>query len=347
MESDLTPLVAPLLPAGQNLQKIEKLFGEASYREYFRVFTPGGQSHILMKLPPGKQSVSEEITNYEGPKDEPPFLNVARYLAEQRLPVPQVLNADLPYGLILLQDLGDKSLEKLLKNCNEPMRLFFYQQAVDLLLDLQETGERHRDERCMAFHRSFDAHLLLWEFDHFLEYGIEDRFGISIPAEKKQEIQYWAGRLVDSITDIPYGLTHRDFQSRNLMLYGYQFYMIDFQDALLGPPQYDLVALLRDSYVDLPPQMVDSLIDYYLTQREKRKLFPMDPGAFRRHFFEITLQRKLKDTGRFQFIKTVKNNPNFLPYVPNSLKYVRDAFTRLPEYQPLQEKIADFVPELR
>lgn len=347
MDPDLTSLVPPLLPAGQNLQKIEKLFGEASYREYFRIFTQGPSSFILMKLPPGKQSVSEEITNYEGPREELPFLNVARYFAEQNLPAPKILNSDLSNGLILLQDLGDKSLEKLLQNCNEPMRLFFYQQAVDLLLNLQESGERHRDPRCMAFHRSFDAHLLLWEFDHFLEYGIEDRFGISIPAEKKKEMQYWAKRLVDSITSIPYGLTHRDFQSRNLMLYGYQFYLIDFQDALLGPPQYDLVALLRDSYVDLPTRTVEGLIDYYLALREKRKLSPVDPGAFRRHFFEITLQRKLKDAGRFQFIKTVKKNPNFLPHVPTSLKYVRDAFSRLPDYQPLQTLIAEFVPELR
>jgi aminoglycoside/choline kinase family phosphotransferase len=180
-----------------------------------------------------------------------------------------------------------------------------------------------------------------------LEYGIEDRFGISIPKNEKEEMQYWASRLVDSITDITYGFTHRDFQSRNLMLFGYQFFIIDFQDALLGPPQYDLVALLRDSYVELPTQTMEGLINYYLAQREKRKLNPMDPGGFRRHFFEITLQRKLKDAGRFQFIKTVKKNPNFLTHVPTSLKYVRDAFSRLPEYQPLQQLIAEFVPELQ
>jgi len=227
-----------------------------------------------MKMPPGKQSVSEEITNYKGATDEVPFLNIARYLEGQLLPVPKVINIDLEKGLILLQDLRDKSLEKLLENCNEGMRLFFYQQAVDLLLDFQEAGEIHPDKKCMAFGRSFDANLILWEFEHFLKYGIEDRFNLKIPKDQREEMRQWAQKLVDSIVAIPYGLTHRDFQSRNLMLFGYQFYMIDFQDALMGPPQYDLVALLRDSYVELPENTMKAMIDYYLKKRGETKLPP-------------------------------------------------------------------------
>lgn len=346
MDQELTSLVAPLLPGTQIPKKIEKLFGEASYREYFRIYTEKNASYILMKLPPGRQSVSEEITNYQGPKDELPFLNVAGYLSGQGLPIPQVLGTDKTKSLILLQDLGDKTLEKLVKNSNEAMVIFFYQQAIHLLLDLQEAGENHPDPSCMAFNRSFDEALLRWEFDHFLEYGVEDRFGIRLPDAKKREISQWADRLVASIAAIPYGLTHRDFQSRNLLLFGYQFYMIDFQDALMGPPHYDLVSLLRDSYVELPLAILDQLIAFYLDQRAHRKLKRLENDEFRRHFFEITLQRKLKDTGRFQYIHTVKKNPNFLSHLPTSLKYVRHAFEQLPEYRPLQALLGDFVPEL-
>jgi len=61
----------------------------------------------------------------------------------------------------------------------------------------------------------------------------------------------------------------------------------------------------------------------------------------------VTLQRKLKDAGRFQFIHSVKKNSNFLTHVPTSLRYVEHAFAQLPKYQPLKKLIAEFVPELQ
>lgn len=346
MEAEFRSQIQKILPRGEEVSEVTKLFGEASYRVYFRVQTNSGHSFVLMKLPAGIQSASEEITNYQGPKDEPPFLNVQRYLAQSTLPVPQVVGRQLANGLILLQDLGDKTLEKLLETCNSGMRLFFYKQAIDLLLKLQKAGEDHRDPDCMAFKRSFDLHLFTWEFDHFLEYGIEDRLGIKIPEPERQKIREEALKIILPIVEIPYGLTHRDFQSRNLMLFGYEFYLIDFQDALLGPPQYDLVALLRDSYIELPLETVESLIDAYLEGRKKTGLPDLPPKEFKKNFYRVTLQRKLKDVGRFQYILKAKGNPNFMKHLPASLKYVREAFAQLPEYQNLQQLLGKYVPEL-
>lgn len=343
----LNESIQELLPAGETLDSVQKLFGEASYREYFRVRTQSGRSYILMKMPAGKQSVSEEITNYSGPKAEIPFVNVARYLETRQIPAPRVLASGPADGLLLLQDLGDVSLESLVAKSNGTMVLFFYKQAVDLLLRLQKAGADHPDKTCMAFNRSFDRELLEWEFRHFLEYGIEDRFSLKIPDAAREEMLRLGQELIAPITQIPYGLTHRDFQSRNLILFGYELYLIDFQDALLGPPQYDLVALLRDSYVKLPKTTLETLLDAYLEGRKKIGLPDMEEGKFKKNFFRITLQRKLKDAGRFQFIKTVKKNDKFMVHVPTSLEYVKDAFARLPEYAALQKRLAEYVPELR
>ncbi|MCC7344162.1 MAG: phosphotransferase [Deltaproteobacteria bacterium] len=338
--------MAALLAKRGAIVSLDKLFGEASYRVYYRATLAGGETFIVMQMPAGRQSASEEITNYEGPKLEPPFLNVARWLERTGLPAPRVIDTDLDAGLILLQDLGDKTLEKLLPSCNESMRDFFYKQAIDLLLQFQKAGLEKADPECMAFQRSFDLPLLLWEFEHFLEYGIEDRFGKKIPQKERKWLMETGHRLVEGIVRIPYGLTHRDFQSRNLMLFQYQFYLIDFQDALMGPPQYDLVALLRDSYVVLPDATVEALLDYYLEGRDKLGLPKLDRETFKKHFHLIALQRKLKDAGRFQYIKKVKGNPNFLPHVPASLGYVKSAFASVPEFQGLQEVLAKHVPEL-
>jgi aminoglycoside/choline kinase family phosphotransferase len=326
---------------------VTKLFGHASYRTYYRLTLPDGKTFIVMQMPPGKSSVSEEITNYQGPKDELPYLNVQHYLREVGLPVPSVYAWAPEEKLMVLEDLGDRLLETYLQDTTELLRISFYKRAIDLLVALQKKTREHPDDRCISFHRSFDETLLNWEFDHFLEYGIEDRFQIKIPEDQKKTFHDLTRSITKEIIASPFGFTHRDYQSRNLILKNYELYLLDFQDALKGPEAYDLVALLRDSYVELSWKAVDQLITYYLEKRENEGIPAGDPPSFRRLFDLVTLQRKLKDTGRFQFIHTVKGNPNFLVSVPASLRYVKEAFSHLPELEPLREWIGKYVSELK
>jgi hypothetical protein len=122
--------------------------------------------------------------------------------------------------------------------------------------------------------------------------------------------------------------------------------VIDFQDALLGPRQYDLVALLRDSYVELPPTFVDTMLRRYVEGLGQRTGERPDFEPFRKTFDLITVQRKLKDGGRFEYIDRVKKNPSFLPSVPASFRYVAQALERLPEYRPLLAFLRDVHPEM-
>ncbi len=348
MNDALLSTLQTLIPDKKTITNCEKLFGEASYREYYRVHT-AERSYILMKLPAGAHSIAEEVTQRPSTfeSDEMPFLNIARYLQKAGLPAPQVVATQLDQGMILLEDLGDKSLESLVIEANRLQQNFFYQQAIDLLLQFQQAGKENPDSDCIAFHRSFSAELLEWELQHFVEYGIEDRFQIQLSQKTQKHLKEIFKEIAKQIVQIPYSLTHRDFQSRNLLMHGYDFYLIDFQDALKGPPQYDLVALLRDSYIELTWEQVTQLGHHYFSQAKSRGLLDMDEASFWQGFHLITLQRKLKDTGRFQFIKTVKNNPKFLPHVPASLNYVKQAFSQLPQYQNLQEIFAESVAELR
>jgi hypothetical protein len=122
--------------------------------------------------------------------------------------------------------------------------------------------------------------------------------------------------------------------------------VIDFQDALQGPRQYDLVALLRDSYVELDRGFVDTMLDRYIATFSQLTGERIDAKAFKDFFDLLTIQRKLKDAGRFEFINRVKGNPGFLVSIPASLRYVRDAFARRPELSGLQRLVAKYVPEL-
>ena len=122
---------------------------------------------------------------------------------------------------------------------------------------------------------------------------------------------------------------------------GPELRVIDFQDALLGPQVYDLVALLRDSYISLATPQVLDFVD------ECANLAGLERRATRRLFHLQTVQRKLKDAGRFVFIDRKRGNPNFLPSIPLSLAYVRQALAELPEFGALADVLARHLPELR
>ena len=97
----------------------------------------------------------------------------------------------------------------------------------------------------------------------------------------------------------------------------------------MGPDTYDLVSLLRDSYVDLPEAAVDDLIDYFvaLTTRYARRR----PASreFRRRFDLMALQRNLKALGTFGYQTTTRGNPVYMQYVPRTLS-LRAAHPRPP-----------------
>jgi aminoglycoside/choline kinase family phosphotransferase len=321
---------------------VEKLPGQASNRSYYRVTAKGGPSYVAMVLPPGA-SRSEEATS--GPaSSELPFLNVQRYLATLGIPVPAVHTVALDEGILLLEDLGDRTLELSWRATPSES---LYAVAIDLLADLRARAEAHPDPSCVAFTRAFDRALYRWELDHYLEYGLVAREDLEPTAHTAQVLKQAFDSISDRLATLPRGFTHRDYQSRNLMLPARGMVVIDFQDALLGPRQYDLVALLRDSYVELPDAMIDSLLARYLDRFATFTKERIDPEDFRRTFDLLTVQRKLKDAGRFEFIARVKGNPDFLPHVPTSLHYVARALERLPELGDLLRVLREVHPELR
>jgi aminoglycoside/choline kinase family phosphotransferase len=245
---------------------------------------------------------------------------------------------------MVLEDLGDVLLETRLL-AGEPARPL-YERAIDQLARLRAHAEA-RPGGCLAFGRAFDHDLYLWELHHFREWLLEAWKGASLAPAEREVVDREFEAIARTLAAEPKGFTHRDYQSRNIMVLpsGEQV-VIDFQDALLGPRQYDLVALLRDSYVELPPDLVDDLLRRWLDRFAAEGGPRLEYAPFRALFDLLTVQRKLKDAGRFVFIDRVKKNPGFLPSIPASLRYVRDAFARRPDLARLREILARHVPEL-
>jgi N-acetylmuramate 1-kinase len=297
-------------------------------------------SWVVMAMPP-EASRSEEATKGEPPK-ELPFVNVHRYLRRLGVRVPEIIRYDEAAGVMVLEDLSDLTFEQALEGGRRGDEL--YGRAVELLARMRAAAERQPDPNCLAFTRAFDEDLYDWELHHFREWGLEAWSGQKPTAAERTELDAIFRRISSRLAAEPRGFTHRDYQSRNLMVKEGELVVIDFQDALQGPRQYDLVALLRDSYVELGEDFVGAMLDRYLATFERESGQRVDAAAFRDFFDLLTVQRKLKDAARFEYIHRVKGNPGFLVSIPASLRYVQKALRRRPELADLREIVARYVP---
>ena len=341
-----------------------RLVGGAGNRIYWRV-SPRGQrtlgaeagqtdlagSAVVMELPP-EPGKSEEVSKDAAPT-ELPFLNVGRYLAGLGVRVPHVL-LDESHGnppLLVIEDLTDQTLELALSNPEAGGSEAVYSAAIRQLALLRARAEKATDPSCLAYTRAFDFDLYQWEFEHFIEWGLLGR-GAKPSAAELTELRRSFTTVSEQLAAAPRGFTHRDYQSRNIMVVpagsGGEFeqVVIDFQDALQGPRQYDLVALLRDSYVELERPLVEKMLRLWLERFAAEGGPALEKGAFIGFFDLLTVQRKLKDAGRFVFIERVKKNPSYLAHIPASLRYVKAALGRRPELAAAAEILARHVPEL-
>lgn len=316
--------IKDLLPKGfykdpQEL-RITQLHGDASNRIYFRIQS-ATQKLILMQRPMvGKESASEEITKQKEKPKEYPFINIQRFLKSQHFPVPEILAVSLNEEFLFLEDLGEITFEKAVLKAKEG-RSALYEDAIKLL----NTWQHLKNHHCVAFEREFDPDLFDWEFEHFLEWGVEKSQNITIPQKDRAELTKIFHDISLQIIPLKQTLTHRDYQSRNIMVVDKKMVVLDFQDALRGPYIYDLVALLRDSYIELSTQEVTHLVNFYAD------LSGQNRTQVTNDFHLQTIQRKLKDGGRFHYIHLFKGNPGFLPYVAASFRYAHDALKQRPE----------------
>lgn len=322
------------------IENIAKLKGDASYRSYYRIYTEVPErSFILMRWNPELTNKSEEASK-NLPIKEYPFINICNYLKSIGILVPEIIYHNVQNGIILLEDLGDTTLEKAYSNKKD---LSLYENAINLLA-LLKTKTAQKSDNCIAFLRKFDYDLYMWEFNHFIEYGIEARNNIKLPESDKITMKNYFSEISHQLDKVSTVFTHRDYQSRNIMIKDEKLYLIDFQDALISTPAYDLVALLRDSYIKFDDKIINDFIELYINSLNLNGI-KFDADEFKRLFFLQTIQRKLKDGGRFVFIDRVKKNSSFLPYIPNSFEYARSAMEKFNDFKELYKVIAKYVPE--
>ncbi len=314
---------------GSSQLELIPLAGDASNRRYSRVVM-GEKTWVLMAWEPF------------GDPDNYPFLSVQRHFKKHQVKVPEVLAFDPEQGLVLLEDLGDLTLERKFWESAEPQAsLIFYRQAIDELIKIHYQATADRQSPCAAFQVKFDAQKFMWELNYGLEHLILKLAQISLSEEELSSLRQNFSSICETLDQEPKSIAHRDYHSRNLMLKLGQMRVIDFQDARLGPMQYDLVSLVCDSYVNLSPEMQQEVVEDYLL-----KATPYLPKDFSRehfdHIFQVQLiQRCFKACGSFASFFNNRQDVRYLKYIQPTLERVHQALEGFPQYRAFAQLIQD------
>ncbi|MDQ3069050.1 MAG: phosphotransferase [Acidobacteriota bacterium] len=315
----------------QSDARVVPLTGDASDRRYFRVLPREGAAYVMAV--------------HAQPFDPKalPFINVADLFTTMEVPVPAILGHAADLGVLALEDLGDVTLQANLGTATHEQYAAQYREAVGIIERIQRRGAELKSIKYLPYQIQFDSTKLMWELEFFFRHFLEGYRGATLsPAERTALTEEFTA-IVEELAAEPTVLCHRDYHSRNLMVRDGNIFVIDFQDARMGPDTYDLVSLLRDSYVDLPERTVEELIADFLALRGGRD----DATAFKARFDLMALQRNLKALGTFGYQTLARGNTVYIQYIPRTLAYAQINLTRHPRFARLHEILARNIDELR
>ena len=355
---DLTALIrrkaGAIFGPRAELVSLSALAGDASSRRYYRARLTGPgtpQSIVVMQLPAGSSLPlsSEELAIFKEAPTELPFLNLHRFLTGIGVRVPAVYGHWEAEGILVLEDLGDTALWDRVQSVPESEVLRWYQKAIDELLVLQIRGTEQRDASCMAFQQRFDFRLYMWEFEHFLEFGLQKRPGVRVTQRVIKELRTIFTEMAKRLDPQPACLNHRDYHSWNLMIHREEVVLIDFQDALLAPPQYDLASLLNDRITDsvISAPLEERLLSYYIQKSGEEGISVKNREQFLETYLLSAVQRDFKVVGRFHYLDLVKRKSAYRKFIPPTVRRLKRNLQRLPQWAHVVPLLAEHFEEMR
>jgi aminoglycoside/choline kinase family phosphotransferase len=290
---------------------------DASFRRYYRLMR-AGSSAVLMDAPPPQEDIG-------------PYVVIAALLRELGFSAPAVLAEDRDEGFLLLEDFGDDTYTRLLeRGADEPA---LYRLAVDTLIALQRAAELRGTPEIPPY----DIERLLGEAALLVDWYRP------LPNELRGEyLALWRAVLPDAMVSRP-TLVLRDYHVDNLMLLPDRpgikgCGLLDFQDAVTGPPSYDLVSLLEDARRDVPASLRRAMTERYLAA------FPaLDRTAFLRSAAILAAQRNCKILGIFTRLWKRDGKRQYLAHIPRVWRLL-EADLRHPALTPIARWIDRHLP---
>lgn len=302
--------------------KLMPLAGDASNRTYFRLTSSAtGEQAVLMDADP------------ETGEDVRPFVRVAEYLRGIGLSAPKILSCDEDFGFLLLEDLGDGLFARVIPNQPDLERPL-YEAATDVLVHLHQSPVLDVD----SYSPSMMAERSALAFSYYAS---------GITGENKPEVHQRFMELFEDIlvrtTGGPKVVVLRDYHAENLLWLEQRsglarVGLLDFQDAMLGHPAYDLMSLLQDIRRTVPAGIELTMINRYL------KATSIDEHAFRTAYAVLSVQRNLRILGVFARLAIERGKPHYVDLMPPTWEHLVRGLNH-PALASISEMILGSLPE--
>ena len=306
------------------IDNIEFLSGDASHRRYYRIFSEK-LSFVACLDNPVK-------------KGELPFVITQKIFKENGIRVPVIYDSISHEGYCLQEDLTDTTLiKKLIFEDTSIKELNLYKKCIDLLIGFQRIS-KEKYQNFDFTKKMFDKDKLQSEVEFTYKYFVEKQMNHHSEKDKKIVLK-GLGKINGELAKERMVVAHRDFHSRNIMVKDKELVVVDFQDARMGLPQYDLVSLLEDCYYQLNEKNKDLLVKYYLEQFSELKKWQSEQ-KFEYLYDLSTLQRVFKAIGSFSYLFLEKEKSSYLRHVGFAFEKIRHLLCKYPCFKEMKRVLA-------
>jgi aminoglycoside/choline kinase family phosphotransferase len=281
----------------------------------------GGSGRAIVRLAAGGHTAIGIL--YPVREENVAFLEFSKHFHTHGLPVPKIYAEDLNQNAYLEEDLGDTTLFEFLSRHRDgesiaPEAIEAYRRVVAVLPRFQVEAGRDLNYKVCYPRASFDRQSIAWDLNYFKYYFLR----LSGVPFNEQALENDFGRLTKQLLSADHNyFLYRDFQSRNVMLRNGQPFFLDYQGGRKGALQYDIASLLYDGKADLPPQLRQELLDYYLECLAR--FMNVDRDAFMEHYYAYVYVRIMQALGAYGFRGFYERKAHFLQSVPYALKNLR------------------------
>ena len=301
----------------REVARVEPLAGALSLRRFARVWLAGDPASLIARV----DAEEDPAGRPPGIPAEPPLEPVRAVFEAGGLPVPRRLGGDPRARIELLEDVGSVSLRQLARGADVALRDALYHEVCGWIPRIQSLTD---PGGVPAFERRLTAAHFAYKADLFARYSLR-RGGRDATAAEAACVRDAFAAIGRSAAAAPQRLAHRDLHSENVLarVVGGRrsLAMIDLQGALCTAPEYDLVCLLRDSYVELAPDEINRHFE-----RARRALPDVSDAETARHRFDcLTLTRKGKDHARFVYAASERGDDRYLAHLSTTLRHLRAA----------------------
>jgi len=322
----------------------KKLSGEAGYE--IVTLPPSGSDRKYFRIKSENRTVIGAYNaNFE---ENEAFIGFTKHFISKGLPVPEIFGYFPDELVYFLQDLGDTSLFTSLQNKQavSPFDLdteLLYRKILDKLIQFQTDGIDGLDLDLCYPHKSFDRQSMMWDMNYFKYMFLKL---IAAPYNEKRlehDFDLLAGFLLETGQDY---FLYRDFQSANIMLVEGDPWFIDYQGGRKGAAQYDVASLLYDAKANIPQNVMNNLLNYYMNSF--CFVSGEDKEKFTGYYTGFSIIRLMQALGAFGFRGLYEKKPTFTSSIVPAVSLLNQLIKsgQLPIVLPELFKTISLIPEM-